>query len=227
MAKERIYDSGDYSGFGSMHEAALRQHSHTEARFVETNGDGNVLVVTGEGMQFHDGSYGAVIRAGTITGMTEYDRHGNVVATLTGVHLDALQLPHHFTDDFTERAEFKMLKGDDTIVGSSAKEYLTGYAGNDKIFGWGGDDYILGGTGNDTLSGGRGDDVFYSKVGDGSDVITDFKAFGDHDLIVAHNAKTYTATQQGDDTLVTFNNGISVLLQHFDQADLQASDILF
>lgn len=61
----------------------------------------------------------------------------------------------------------------------------------------------------------------------GRDVITDFKAHGDLDKLLAYDADSYTAEQRGDNTLVKFDNGTSVLLLDFDKLDLHQDDIEF
>lgn len=79
--------------------------------------------------------------------------------------------------------------GDDLIYGGAGSDRIGGKSGNDRLFGdagddqiWGddGDDLIRGGLGNDTLtgdnfSGGQGTDTFVLAIGEGTDIITDFK----------------------------------------------------
>lgn len=69
------------------------------------------------------------------------------------------------------------------IIGTPRNDAITGYglatdpftAPGDALFGGAGDDTINGGYGSDTLSGGEGNDVFVFFVGQGTDVVTDFR----------------------------------------------------
>ena len=74
--------------------------------------------------------------------------------------------------------------GNDTLVGTSGDDSLAGLDGNDTLNGNSGNDTLLGGTGNDVLRGGTGNDgldgdvgkdSYYYDLGDGNDVVTDYK----------------------------------------------------
>jgi Ca2+-binding RTX toxin-like protein len=54
---------------------------------------------------------------------------------------------------------------DDSIQGTSERDFLFGSAGNDSIIGLEGDDYLDGGADNDSLLGGEGDDVLIGAGG--------------------------------------------------------------
>jgi Ca2+-binding RTX toxin-like protein len=90
-------------------------------------------------------------------------------------------------------------EGDDTLTGTTEKDYIYGFAGNDKISGLDAGDQIRGGNGDDTIDGDKGNDRI--RAGSGNDMI-----FGDdgNDVIIAG---------RGDDTLTggpgkdTFNCG--------------------
>jgi Ca2+-binding RTX toxin-like protein len=69
--------------------------------------------------------------------------------------------------------------GDDVLFGGNGKDNLTGGLGNDVLTGGNGDDTLFGGLGNDTLTGGNGSDLFKLALGDGTDLITDFKKGSD------------------------------------------------
>ncbi len=73
---------------------------------------------------------------------------------------------------------------DDVVVGSARDDLLLGGKGNDTLGGAGGDDYIWGGQGADRLTGGTGRDRFaYHSVAEGGDVISDFQAGANGDVI--------------------------------------------
>lgn len=72
----------------------------------------------------------------------------------------------------------------DVVTGSERSDLMLGGKGNDTLNGAGGDDYIWGGLGADTLTGGAGRDRFaYHSVAEGGDVITDFQAGVNGDVI--------------------------------------------
>ena len=69
--------------------------------------------------------------------------------------------------------------GDDVLFGGNGNDVLTGGLGNDVLTGGNGDDTLFGGLGNDTLTGGNGSDLSKLALGDGTDLITDFKKGSD------------------------------------------------
>jgi Ca2+-binding RTX toxin-like protein len=112
--------------------------------------------------------------------------------------------------------------GDDVLDGGEGNDRLDGGAGDDRLIGGSGNDILDGGSGNDVLEGGAGDDVMTGGSGNdrfiigpasGNDRITDFRS-GD---VIDWSAMTAagidaTVTQAGRDTLITFDDGSSVLL---------------
>ena len=73
---------------------------------------------------------------------------------------------------------------DDVVVGSARDDLLLGGKGNDTLGGAGGNDYIWSGQGADRLTGGTGRDRFaYHSVAEGGDVISDFQAGANGDVI--------------------------------------------
>lgn len=124
--------------------------------------------------------------------------------------------------------------GNDTIKGQAGNDALQGRAGNDIIQGGGGNDTIIGGQGNDQLSGGGGKDVFiFGNENTGADTITDFKK-GDVLQIVDRNGggvtteganADVTVSQQGSDTLLTFQDGSTILLKNVNSTKLVEDNI--
>lgn len=101
--------------------------------------------------------------------------------------------------------------GNDTIVGSSAANVLSGYDGNDVIAGMGGNDTIYGGYGNDTLDGGSGADYLYGGVG--NDVLfggseTDY-LYGEegNDILDGGSGTNYLRGGKGNDQYEFYNSG--------------------
>ena len=127
------------------------------------------------------------------------------------------------------------------IEGSSADNFLFGYDGLDVLFGNKGNDTIDGGLANDlvyggedtdTLTGGGGNDKFQFRQAGGQEIITDFKANGDLDImqvgVFNSFASVLAATQQvGNDTVITFDANTSMTLQNFNMNNLQAADFQF
>ena len=91
--------------------------------------------------------------------------------------------PQHVTvtdTTFTKAAS----NPDDIIMGAAGDDLVLGGKGNDTLNGAGGDDYVWGGQGADTLTGGAGRDRFaYHSVAETGDVISDFQAGANGDVI--------------------------------------------
>ena len=128
--------------------------------------------------------------------------------------------------------------GDDTIsgfenlVGGSNADTLVGDAGNNVLNGAGGNDILVGGGGTDTLSGGAGNDRFFVDVAQGGStvVIADFATGGSENVQIENSgfadgsAVLAAATQDNNDTVIDFGNGVTLRLTGVDVADLQAGD---
>lgn len=128
--------------------------------------------------------------------------------------------------------------GDDIIIarteGGYGESYINGGAGDDvlqvingyynELYGMAGDDTLRSGTGIDIMSGGEGADRFDFFQNGGADVILDFEV--GTDTIALFDGQTVDSLSNVDgDTLVTFADGASVLLQDVmitDQAQLFA-----
>jgi len=117
---------------------------------------------------------------------------------------------------------------DNVLVGNAIGNQLYGRAGNDTISGEGGADTLLGAAGNDDLTGGAGVDVFRFAQGDGSDVIRDFGAGGEHDVIdvsafyAAGLQATLSATSASG-VRISFASGESILVEGVSLGDLHAT----
>ncbi|WP_347303586.1 calcium-binding protein [Croceibacterium sp. TMG7-5b_MA50] len=129
--------------------------------------------------------------------------------------------------------------GADVLVGRTVgdaygESYLNGGTGDDvlrtidgfynEMYGEAGRDVLFGGTGTDIMEGGTGADTFMFDLNGGNDTITDFTVGTDiFNLINGQTIGSITAS--GSDTLVTFGDGATVLLQGVtvtDQAQLFA-----
>ena len=94
------------------------------------------------------------------------------------------------------------------LTGTAGHDALTGKLGADTINGGDGNDTIAGGLGNDLLTGGAGNDIFVFQPGDGSDVITDFRAGEDRLKITTDG--TFAVWQEA-----TTVGGVSGTLVHY------------
>lgn len=131
----------------------------------------------------------------------------------------------------------------DYIFGRDGNDLLTGGAGNDRLLGGKGDDVLLGGPGrdllvgdkgDDTLAGGLGSDTFVFRSGYGHDLIADFNANGEHDVIeVARSdfadfaALSASLSDTPFGAMLTLPDGSTLTLSHVSKASLSASDFHF
>lgn len=114
--------------------------------------------------------------------------------------------------------------GDDTLNGNDAANRLEGGAGIDTLRGGVGNDTLIGGRGSDVLEGGAGGDVFVFNASDQGALVQDFEASDALRFTNDNAAQTVlnTATQSGDDTLLTFN-GTQIILRNVVDASLTRS----
>jgi Ca2+-binding RTX toxin-like protein len=105
---------------------------------------------------------------------------------------------------------------DNAITGNDAANLLAGRAGADTLSGGAGGDTLDGEAGADALIGGAGADRFAFGPGDGRDVIRDFGAGGEHDIIdvtaLRAAGATSTLAQTGGDVTITFSTGEQIVV---------------
>lgn len=105
---------------------------------------------------------------------------------------------------------------DNIIIGNIGANILDGGAGNDTLDGGVGADTLAGRTGDDVLTGGAGADTFWFERGGGKDIITDFGADGEKDVL---DISSYLRvgmkpvfTEVGENLVVSFSNGDAITL---------------
>lgn len=119
-------------------------------------------------------------------------------------------------------------EGSDRIGGKGGDDTLYGEAGDDHIWGDAGDDLIAGGLGDDTLYGGAGNDTFVLAVGEGTDVIKDFKLA--KDTIGLADGLTYSdlsISRQGNRALISVGDEVLAVVQGNAGAFIAAGDSVF
>ncbi|MDA7965354.1 CHRD domain-containing protein [Ruegeria sp.] len=133
-------------------------------------------------------------------------------------------------DDILEGGE-----GADTLEGGRGNDILDGGEGNDLICAGTGDDIINGGEGNDRLEGNRGSDTFVFEANLGDDVITDFEAFADGDVLDLTSTDfdfdtfddlSAAISQNGDDVVIDLGAEGSITLLGIQVADLNEDNVL-
>lgn len=181
MAKGTWYSSlGDYGLFEDKWFGELRAHSHSSTKVTMVASNGVKLSIVGTGLKVN--SDGEPV-SGTIKSITFLTRSGDKLNEFTGLNVKASEM-HQSTANFGwEGMRILVLKGDDTLTGSSKSDTLYGYGGhdtlkggnghdrvygydgNDKLNGDAGDDWLIGGNGTDTLKGGTGNDMLNGGMG--------------------------------------------------------------
>ena len=124
----------------------------------------------------------------------------------------------------------------DRFFGGTGNDYLDGGADDDVIFAGSDFDTIIGGAGNDTLSGNFNADIFVFADGFGNDVITDFEALNDNEVIDLSAVSSISdwsdlmsthLTQDGSDVIIDDLAGNTIRLLDVDLANLDANDFVF
>jgi uncharacterized delta-60 repeat protein len=126
-----------------------------------TGGAGNDSLGGGGGNDTLDGEGGADTLFGDSgTDLANYSyRTDNLTITLDGVNNDGAAGEH----DNVECEEVITGSGNDSIVGSSGDDFLSGGAGADTLLGEDGNDVLTGSAGLDSMLGGAGDDFIQAQ----------------------------------------------------------------
>ena len=115
--------------------------------------------------------------------------------------------------------------GEDVLLGSLGSDLLYGGRGNDSLDGGLQSDVLQGDLGDDTLSGGEGGDRFDFRIGDGSDIITDFE--DGVDIIGLRGGLTFaqlTMSQVGSNTQILVGDEVLVSLMNVIAGTIDTED---
>jgi Ca2+-binding RTX toxin-like protein len=200
----------------------LRTERSQKAVYVDTE-SGNRIVFEGTNFSYD----GDVLVGGTITDVQFKANGGGDYATITGADYDAEKLASILTDRGVQPMLRNAFRGDDLLIGSSARDVFWAAAGDDTLRGRAGGDTLEGGKGDDRLVGGRGSDLFIFDPGDGRDTITDFDANGGgnlQDYIGVDSTDDLSIRRSGSDTVVDFGDGDTITLVGVARSDVSHSD---
>ncbi|MDY6938553.1 MAG: isopeptide-forming domain-containing fimbrial protein [Cyanobacteriota bacterium] len=195
---------------------------------------GNDTIVSGSGDDIAFGGRGDDIIWGEAGNDVLFGDLGN--DTLCGGDGDDLMIGSNGNPNSTGDGDDRLCggAGNDSLFGNEGNDTLIGEDGDDCMFGGQGDDTLKGGNGNDLLEGDRGDDlliggsgsdVFVLRVGDGSDVITDFEVGVDLlGLADGLSFEQLTITQGTTGAVVSFGTEILVTLTGVPATSLNATN---
>lgn len=102
---------------------------------------------------------GDAVTGGTVTQFESYEGLGTGLNyRITSANASAVTVYNYLITDQSDALKAYVLRGADSVAGSSSSDWLMGLAGNDTI---------NGGAGNDTMDGGAGSDLYYvQQAGD-------------------------------------------------------------
>lgn len=211
MAKFKYFYNYE-AGFSQFEDMSLVNVKKTEALW--TNDDGAIITFEGTGLKGN--LEDDVLTAGKVTSITVMHPEVGKLVTINDLDIKATKIMDKL-EDGPEAMLFFLSKGDDRAIG------------------YGGEDLMFGGAGDDVLTGKGGSDYFYfrrydegganaAKSGQEHDVITDFDTKGeDRDVLVAdaEELTNYKKVNDGKDTLITFENGSTLLLEDVKRSEFK------
>lgn len=119
------------------------------------------------------------------------------------------------------------LGNQDRLLGGNGQDRLIGGRGNDVLHGGVGGDRLMGGRGADIYRGGAGRDVFVIGAYQGRDKIIDFRDGSDQiDLAGDLTFRNLQLTQQGQNTLISFNDNPIALLRGIKVEQITTADFI-
>lgn len=195
-------------------------NAHTKAVYTD-DVSGDKILISGDNLKPEPGSDN-LFASGAIETVTLQRSDGEVMLKISQGNFNAEKLSAILDQDGISGFVEAMLSGKDKIYGAFNDDPLYGLGGDDRIWGGVGNDTIHGGRGDDELWGGKGIDSFVFEVTDkGHDVIHDFDIDGPatDELQFGAEIESIKKAGGGDDTLIRFDNGSTVLLDGIEKAD--------
>ena len=182
----------------------------TTAVWVDESSD-VTITLKGKGFAAEEGNEN-LLGSGKIDSAVIKDGDNDLIVSATNLNAKAAGLTNAFELGGAQAIAFYLAKGDDKVTGS------------------GQGDYIVGGSGDDVLTGKGGSDTFYFHAQQSSpelkvmaaeyDVITDFDVKGNNADRLAFD-QDFDVKAQGQDTLLKFDDGSSLLLEGVKKAQFQ------
>jgi Ca2+-binding RTX toxin-like protein len=195
-------------------------------------GAGNDKLIGGIGNDVLDGGTGADTMTGGAGDDIYYvDNAGDQLIEAAGAGHDKVYSSISYT--LSDNVEDLVLTGKANLsaTGNALDNVITGNDGNNVINGGAGNDWIDGDHGADTLTGGAGNDTFVFHGGFGHDVITDFGANGDKDVIdlstIYKNGFKASVYQSGEDAVINLGAGNDIRLTGVQVSQLQQTSTGF
>ena len=194
-----IFNSGTIEGEFSIRTTYQADYGYTGMLSIYNSGSliGDIYLVGGSG----DNHFATIVNTGSIQGSVDLGGSNDVydgrLGTVTG-----------------------------TIRGNEGNDQLLAGLGAQTLLGGFGNDLLSGGGGNDILTGGVGADIFRYETGFGVDTITDFAPGVDQIHVRGYSA--WSSIQQvGNDVVVTFGAGATLILANQLLANISASHFTF
>jgi Ca2+-binding RTX toxin-like protein len=204
--------------FGGELELSINS-AHTKAVLTDDTYHGQIVMI-GENLRAKAGA----LDSGSVHKVVFRDGDGNEVIVATGGKYKASAL----ADAEEAQGAFGIFNAlfirNDTLIGSSSDNTLMGMRGDDEIFGGKGMDTLVGGLGDDELTGGRGVDMFYfENTSVQHDIIHDLDVLGEETEQLGIDAEVtrIRGIHNGNDTMLTLDNGSTILLKGVERADFE------
>jgi Ca2+-binding RTX toxin-like protein len=214
MAKFKYFYNYE-AGFSQFQDMSLVNINGAKTEAIWTNEGGAVISFEGKG--FKGNLTDDVLTAGQVTSITVMHPEVGKLVTISDLDIKATKIMDKL-EDGGEAMLFFLSKGDDRVIGH------------------GGEDLMFGGAGDDVLTGKGGSDMFYfrrydeggsetAKASRERDVITDFHTTGENaDTLYVDPAELtdYKKANNGKDTLITFDDRSTLLLEGVKRSEFKA-----
>ena len=203
-------------GFSGELELSINAQ-HTKAVFTDDTLGGQIIMF-GENLKMKGGN----LDSGSIDKVIFKNSEGGQILVATDGKFKASDIGAAAEADNAYGVYLSLFKGNDIVTGSNERDNLIGLRGDDKLFGRNGEDVLQGGKGDDELTGGLGQDNFlFENSGVQHDVIHDLDVLGETRDALSIDAEItkIKGVHNGHDTMLTLDNGSTILLEDVKKAD--------